>query len=205
MRKYLRKKFENYHFFYFEKTLASIRILRRYMYFSAKKNGSRRRLFFMLREVERDVKPSRRRVIRLITIQNARAVIFHLFFEALRSDVFNFPLRATGKGGPGPRMQIVTGKLCAAVKLMSSQDRDLIARYILRAPHTYTRAQFHERIYEVTNTLSLSLSHLQALSSANWIRLALFLRLCVNREQSIVLTWIILTRTLSFSLAFYIR
>lgn len=90
-----------------------------------------------------------------------RAVIFYLFLEALRSDVFNFPPRAPRRG-PG-RMQIVTGKLCAAVKLMSSRDRDLIARYILLAPHTYTRAQFRERIYEVANSLfrshSLARSH----------------------------------------------
>lgn len=89
-------------------------------------------------------------------------VIFHFFFEALRSDVFNFPRRARAPGkGPG-RMQIVTGKLCAAVKLMSSRDRDLIARYIPRAPYTHTRAQFRERIYEVTNSPSFSFSCLAA-------------------------------------------
>lgn len=96
----------------------------------------------------------RRRAIRLITIQNARAMIFHFFFEALRSDVFNFPPRAPARG-PG-RMQIVTGKLCATVKLMSFWDRDLIARYVLRVPHTYTRVQFRERIYEVTKSLALA-------------------------------------------------
>lgn len=92
--------------------------------------------------------------MRLITIQNARAMIFHFSFEALRSDVFNFPPRAPTRG-PG-RMQIVTGKLCATVKLMSSRDRDLIARYVLRVPHTYTRVQFRERIYEVTKSLALA-------------------------------------------------
>lgn len=122
--------------------------------FPAEFSGCKKVAFSALREgVERDAELPRQ-VTRLITIQNARVMIFHFFFEALRSDVFNFPPRAPARG-PG-RMQIVTGKLCATVKLMSSRDRDLIARYILRVPHTYTRVQFRERIYEVTKSLALA-------------------------------------------------
>lgn len=95
--------------------------------------------FPALREgIERDTEPSRR-VTRLITIQNARAMIFHFSFEALRSDVFNFPPRAPTRG-PG-RMQIVTGKLCATVKLMSSPRSGLNSPLCTsRATYIYARA-----------------------------------------------------------------
>lgn len=117
--------------------------------------------FFVLREeVERDVKP-------LAPASNTAdydseckgAVIFHLFFEALRSDVFNFPPRArSGKGGPGPNANCDRKVMRGREINVSSRDRDLIARYILRAPHTYTRVHNSTSGFMKWRALSFSLS-----------------------------------------------